>query len=54
VAAFLAEKIRFIDIQNTLLKVMDRYENTALNTIEDVFAADAAARRMTEEVLSSL
>ena len=54
VAAFLAEKIRFIDIQNTLLKVMDRYENTALDTIEDVFKADANARRMTEEVLSSL
>ena len=54
VAAFLAEKIRFIDIQNTLLRVMDRYENTALDTIEDVFEADATARRMTEEVLSSL
>ena len=54
VAAFLKEKIRFIDIQNTLLRVMDRYKNTPLDTIENVFEADRTARQLTKEVLSSL
>ncbi len=54
VAAFLEEKIRFVDIQETLLKVMDRYQDTPVDTIEAVFEADRTARRMTEEVLASL
>lgn len=54
VAAFLAEKIRFIDIQESLLTVMDRYRDRPLDTVQDVFEADAAARRMTEEVLTGL
>ena len=54
VAAFLKEKIRFIDIQNTLLRVMDRYKNTPLDTIENVFEADRTARQLTKEVLFSL
>lgn len=51
VAAFLAGKIRFIDIQRTLCNIMEKHERRELNTVEEILAADIEARKMVRDML---
>lgn len=45
VAAFLAGRIGFLDIALIVQKVLDRYDPPAPDSLDDVFAIDAEARR---------
>ena len=52
VAAFLAEKIGFADIPATVERVLERSDSSApLASIDDVLAADAAARAMADDLI---
>ncbi|MBI4223594.1 MAG: 1-deoxy-D-xylulose-5-phosphate reductoisomerase, partial [Deltaproteobacteria bacterium] len=44
VAAFLEEKIGFIDIPKIVEQVLDRHQPSSLNTLEDVLETDQWAR----------
>jgi 1-deoxy-D-xylulose-5-phosphate reductoisomerase len=45
VAAFLDGRIGFLDIADTVSAVLDTVPDGALDSLEDVLEADAAARR---------
>ncbi len=51
VEAFLSEKIRWPEIPEVIELVMMAYEGSPANTLEDVLAGDADARRLAEEVI---
>ena len=44
VKLFLNDKISFLDIQNVLNKVLDKYEKNNLSNVEDILRADSWAR----------
>ena len=46
VAMFLAGKIGFLDIQETIERVMDEYPHSEPETVEEILAIDREARRM--------
>lgn len=46
VAQFLAGKIRYTDIARIVARVMERTNNSPIHTIDDVVAADEAARQL--------
>ena len=54
VAAFLAGRVRFLDIAMIVDEVLTRYSAPAPHAIEDVLAADAAARRHAGQVMERL
>lgn len=51
VAMFLAGKINFLDIPNTIEKVMEQHTPSVPKTVEDVLALDAISRRMVREII---
>ena len=51
VAAFLADQIEWCDIVPLVAKVMDEYEPDPLNSLEDLVANDALARRRARGIL---
>ncbi len=53
VAAFLATKIGFLDIPRVLEAVLERHTWQEVTSLDAVLAADAEARRLAEEVVSS-
>ena len=53
VAAFLLEKIGFLDIVGTVEAVLDRTNGQAVDSIEAVVEADRAARRLAQSLLRS-
>lgn len=53
VAAFLAKRIGFLDIAGTVARVLDRMGVPAADTLDDVIALDAAARREAEDFAAS-
>ena len=53
VAAFLLEKIGFLDIVGTVEAVLDRTNGQAVGSIEAVVEADRAARRLAQSLLRS-
>ncbi|MEK6821565.1 MAG: 1-deoxy-D-xylulose-5-phosphate reductoisomerase [archaeon] len=54
VEAFLAGKIEFLDIQNTIKKVVSAHRNISKPTLDDVLEADAWARKLTQKELSAI
>ena len=54
VAAFLAGRVRFLDIAMIVEEVLTRYSAPAPHAIADVLAADAAARVMAGQVMERL
>ncbi|MBK5253292.1 MAG: 1-deoxy-D-xylulose-5-phosphate reductoisomerase [Peptostreptococcaceae bacterium] len=52
VSAFLNGNIRFIDIQNFLIKVMDMDFDNKINTLEEILALDSEVRAKTIEVIN--
>ncbi len=54
VAAFLAEKIPFTAIAQTVARVVEAVEGADVTTIDDVLALDAAARRTTEGMIACI
>ncbi len=54
VAAFLAEKIGFMAIPNTLERVLSAANFAAVESIEQLVAVDAQARRATAEIIQTL
>ena len=54
VQAFLADRVRFPEIADTVRRTMDRVGSDPVRDIEDVFAADAAARSVATEVVDAL
>lgn len=54
VEAFLAGKIRFIDIAATIARTMDSHQPHMLNSIEEVLCVDKWAREKTREALSAV
>ena len=53
VQQFLEKKIRFIDIQDTLEKIMDTHENSFDMSIDNILEADRLAREKTMEILNA-
>lgn len=53
VSLFLNEKIKFLDIQNTLIRVLDEHKPLKIKSLEDVFAVDAEAREIVYKILKS-
>lgn len=51
VAMFLRGEIKFLDIQNTLFRIMEEHESRMLSTVEDVLEADVEARRIVHELI---
>ena len=49
VANFLAEKIGFTDIPKVISRVMESCDDTPIGSLDDLLAADAAARRLAGE-----
>lgn len=54
VAAFLARRIRWIDIYAVVHTSFERYEDTELDSIEDVLNIDGEARRATRSIIEKL
>lgn len=54
VQAFLDDRIRFPEIADTVRTAMDRVGSDPIRDIDDVFAADAAARSVATEVVEEL
>ena len=50
VGRFLKKSIGFLDIVKVVERTLEKMENNPLNTIDDVLAADSAARRFAEQV----
>ena len=53
VDAFLRLQIGFLDIADTVARVLDRMGTPAITTLEDVVAVDTAARRAAEAMVST-
>ena len=51
VAMFLAGKIGFLDIPETIEKVMDRFEVSQPKSVEEILAVDIEARALAKEIL---
>ena len=51
VAMFLAGKIEFLDIPNTIEKVMERHTPSKASTVEEILNLDKEARRMVRELI---
>ena len=51
VALFLKKHIRFIDIQNTLLKIMEQHTPKKCLTLEEILEEDRKARALAAEML---
>lgn len=54
VAAFLAEKISFLEISRTVAETMERVQDGSEDSLDDILAADGAARREAEKHIKSL
>ena len=54
VDAFLRERIRYLDIQELLQKVMDRHRSGDASDPESIFRADAEARELTEKLITEM
>jgi 1-deoxy-D-xylulose-5-phosphate reductoisomerase len=54
VGCFLEGKIGFLDIVRVTEEVLNRTSNNAPNTLDDISLCDLAARKIAEEVISSL
>ena len=54
VDAFLRERIRYLDIQELLQKVMDRHRSGDASDPESIFRADAEARELTEKLIAEM
>jgi 1-deoxy-D-xylulose-5-phosphate reductoisomerase len=54
VAAFLAERIRFLDIPRVNRQVLERHQPGPTHEYADVVVADAWARRAADDAVSSL
>ncbi|MDR2111950.1 MAG: 1-deoxy-D-xylulose-5-phosphate reductoisomerase [Candidatus Accumulibacter sp.] len=54
VRQFLAGRIGFVDIDRVIARVMERTPVSGLHSLDDVFAADAAARRMAEGIVEKI
>ena len=52
VAWFLERGLGFLEITEVVEKVLDKVAAQPLNSLDDVFAADAEARRAAEEIAS--
>ena len=52
VEAFLNERARFMDIPAVIAETLDRHAGDGAAGIEELLAADGAARRTAEEILS--
>ncbi len=52
VAAFLERKIAFLSIANVIAEVLAKLPSSAVNTLEDVLQADAAARVAAQDAIS--
>ena len=48
---FLEGRLGFVDIPEIIARVMERTPASRLGSLEEVFAADAAARRMAERIV---
>ena len=53
VAAFLAEKIQWIEIAEVLSEAMDRHDGMMLSSIDEVLDVDASARRVAAELIGA-
>jgi 1-deoxy-D-xylulose-5-phosphate reductoisomerase len=51
VSEFLKDNIRFIDIQNTLIKIMDMNLDGKIDTLEEILALDIEVRAKTMEII---
>ncbi|MEM7654155.1 MAG: 1-deoxy-D-xylulose-5-phosphate reductoisomerase [Pseudomonadota bacterium] len=54
VAAFLGERIGFLDIPKTVEEVLQKFNNRQLASLEDVFEADATGRRLATEIVGEV
>ena len=54
VQRFLEGRIGFVDIAGVIARVMERMPAARLDTLDDVLAADAAARRMAERIVDGM
>lgn len=51
VAMFLAGKINFLDIPNTIEEVMNKHNPSDASSVEEILALDAESRRMVREII---
>jgi 1-deoxy-D-xylulose-5-phosphate reductoisomerase len=51
VAAFLAERIGFLDIERVVEKTLDRAETGPVGSLDDVYRTDAEARRVAAQLM---
>ena len=51
VAAFLQEKIAFLDIPRVIAKVLDKHNNKGRPTIDEILAADRWARTSAQHIM---
>ncbi|CCD29550.1 1-deoxy-D-xylulose 5-phosphate reductoisomerase (DXP reductoisomerase) [Candidatus Glomeribacter gigasporarum BEG34] len=54
VDAFLRGRARFTEITAVIERVLERFEPGAAHTLEEIFTVDARARRLAQEVVSTL
>ena len=54
VQRFLEGRIGFVDIAGVIARVMERMPAARLDSLDDVLAADAAARRMAEQIVDGM
>jgi len=54
VAAFLAGRIGFLGIARLAREVLDRHRTVAVHTLDDVLESDRAARRLAEEMVTTV
>jgi 1-deoxy-D-xylulose-5-phosphate reductoisomerase len=52
VAAFLSGRLGFLEIAETIERVLERHPTESVNSLADVIAADSAARRSAESLLA--
>jgi len=53
VEAFLKKQVRFTDIFTILEELIGKHEKSKVNSLEDIFAVDREARRMTRNLLNN-
>ena len=54
VCGFLDRKIGFLDIAGVVGETLERYTHSRIDTLDDVYATDAAARRLAQEIVATL
>ena len=54
VSAFLAEKIGFLDISDTVIKTYEAMRGRAGGSVDELIAADREARRIAEKIISNI